>query len=160
MNCMAVAATTCGDGRDWMFGDGGNDKLVFETNLEFGEGGAGADRFIIRTITNNATGPATVVLTDFTTGEDVIVLDRFDGNKDKKGSQSLHFAEYAVYDASNGLSDLEQGFVNDRKPGSVTIYEDENGDTLLIINRDDDRVREFEIKFDGPLGDFSSDLLL
>jgi Ca2+-binding RTX toxin-like protein len=149
-----------GDGRDSMFGDGGDDKLVFETHFEMGEGGSGADRFIIRTITNHASTPATVVITDFTPGEDTLVLDRFDGNKDKKGIQSLHFVEYAVYDASDGLSDLEQGYVNDLKPGGVTIYEDKNGDTFLIINRDDDRGREFHIKFDGPLGDFSSDLLL
>jgi Ca2+-binding RTX toxin-like protein len=149
-----------GDARDSMFGDGGNDRLVFETHLERGEGGAGADRFIIRTITNSGTAPASVVIDDFTPGEDVLVLDRFDGNKDKKGIQSLHFVEYAVYDASDGLSALEQGFVNDLKPGGVTIYENENGDTLLIINRDGDRAREFEIKFDGALGDFSGDLLL
>ena len=149
-----------GDGRDSMFGDGGNDKLVFETHLELGEGGAGADRFIIRTITNQASTPASVVITDFTPGEDTLVLDRFDGNKDKKGIQSLDFVEYAVYDASDGLSDLEQGYVNDLKPGGVTIYQDEHGDTLLIINRDGDRGREFEIKFEGALGDFSADLLL
>jgi Ca2+-binding RTX toxin-like protein len=150
-----------GDGRDWMFGDGGDDKLVFETHLEQGEGGAGADRFIVRTITNHgSSAPASVVIDDFTPGEDTLVLDRFDGNKDKKGTQSLHFAEYAVYDASDGLSDLEKGYVNKHKPGGVTIYEDENGDTLLIINRDHDRGREFVIKFDGALGDFSADLLL
>jgi Ca2+-binding RTX toxin-like protein len=149
-----------GDGRDSMFGDGGNDRLVFETHLELGEGGAGKDRFIIRTISSHGAAPASVVITDFTPGEDVLVLDRFDGNKDKKGMQSLHFAGYAVYDADDGLSPLEQGFVNDTRPGSVAIYQDQNGDTLLIINRDGDRAREFEIKFDGALGDFAADLLL
>lgn len=150
-----------GDGRDSMFGDGGDDKLVFETHLELGEGGAGADRFIIRTITNQASSaPASVVITDFTPGEDVLVLDRFDGNKDRKGNQPLHFVEYAVYDGADGLSDLEQGYVNDLRPGGVTLYEDENGDTLLIINRDHDRGREFVIRFEGALGDFSADLLL
>ena len=149
-----------GDGRDSMFGDGGNDKLIFETHLELGEGGSGEDRFIIRTITNQGSTPASVAITDFTPGEDTLVLDRFDGNKDKKGIQALDFVEYAVYDAGDGLSDLEQGYVNDARPGGVTIYQDEDGDTLLIINRDGDNKREFEIKFDGALGDFSSDLLL
>ena len=45
-------------------------------------------------------------------------------------------------------------------PGGITIYEDQNGDTWLIINRDNDRHREFVIEFNGALGDFSSDLLL
>lgn len=149
-----------GDGRDSMFGDGGNDRLVFETHLELGEGGSGDDRFIIRTIDKQGPGPASVVITDFTPGEDVLVLDRFDGDKDKKGIQSLNFVEYAVYNADDGLSDLELGFVNDLKPGGVTIYQDENGDTFLIINRDGDRGREFEIRFEGAIGDFSGDLLL
>ena len=149
-----------GDGLDTMFGDGGDDTLVFETDGEMGEGGSGRDKFIIRTVDAQGSGPATVNITDFTPGEDKILLNRFDGDMDRKGIQPLHFVEYAVYDESDGLSPLEKGFVNDLEPGGVTIFEDENGNTLLIINRDGDRGREFVIEFDGSLGDFSGDLLL
>ena len=148
-----------GGGRDVMFGDGGNDRLIFDTHGDRGEGGAGRDRFVIHTIAREEGKTATVFLPDFTPGKDKIVLKDFDGNRHKKGDQPLHFVEYAVYDASDGLSRLERGYVNDLKPGGVTIFEDKNGDTLLIINRDGDRGREFEIHFDGALGDFSKDLL-
>lgn len=148
-----------GSGRDWMFGDGGNDRIYFDNHKDAGEGGAGEDRFIIKTITNSGPATATVIITDFTPGEDTLVFNQFDGNREKKGVQPLHFVEYAVYDDSDGLSNLEKGYVNELKPGGVTIYQDENGDTWLIINRDHDRGREFEIKFDGALGDFSGDLL-
>ena len=146
-------------GRDVLFGDGGNDRLIFDTHGDRGEGGSGRDWFVIRTIEHREGRPATVFLPDFTPGEDRIVFREFDGDRHRKGDQPLHFVEYAVYDASDGLSPLERGHVNDRRPGGVTIFEDENGDTLLIINRDGDRGREFEIRFDGALGDFSRDIL-
>jgi Ca2+-binding RTX toxin-like protein len=150
-----------GLGRDWMSGGDGNDRIVFETHLDAGEGGAGKDRFIVKTVTNSGPSPAEIIIADFTPGQDTLVLNAFDGNRERKGIQPLHFVEYAVYDANDGLSPLEQGFVNnnDLRPGGVTIYQDENGDTFLIINRDHDRGREFEIKFDGSLGDFSADLM-
>ena len=149
-----------GSERDWMFGEAGKDKLVFDTHGDMGEGGTGNDRFVIKTITRPGPDPASVTITDFTPGEDTLVFNQFDGNSAKKGVQSLRFVEFAVYDGSDGLNNLEKGYVGDnaRKPGSVTIYQDENGDTFLIINTDHDRHREFEIKFDGALGDFSADL--
>jgi hypothetical protein len=149
-----------GHGRDVMFGDAGDDRLVFETDGEQGTGGSGRDRFVIHTVPKEGARPSTIDLIDFTPGEDKIDLGRFDGDAHRKGVQTLHVVEYAVYDDSDGLSALEQGFVNDTRPGGVTIYEDENGHTLLIINRDDDRGREFVIEFDSALGDFRGDLIL
>ncbi|MGV3548364.1 calcium-binding protein [Rhizobium sp.] len=149
-----------GHARDWMYGGAGNDRLVFETHGDFGEGGTGNDRFIIKTVTRPGPEPASVIIADFTPGEDKFVFKLFDGNSTKKGMQDLRFSEFAVYDDSDGLSNLEKGYVNDKRPGSVTIYEDQNGDTFLIINTDHDRQREFQIKFEGSLGDFSRDLLL
>ena len=102
--------------------------------------------------------PAEVTLADFTPGADKIDFREFDGNNMRKGNQPLQVVEYVQY--TDGQSDLEQGFVNDLTPGGITIYEDELGDTWLIINRDNDRNREFVIHFDGALGDFSADLLL
>jgi Ca2+-binding RTX toxin-like protein len=149
-----------GGKRDVLYGDGGNDKLYLANDRDRAEGGDGRDRFFIDTVPRNGSGPSTVFLDDFTPDEDWIVLAGFDGNSEKKGFQPLKHVEYVVYDASDGLSDLELGYVHKARPGWVTIYEDENGDTLLIINRDHDRGREFVIKFDGALGDFSGDLLL
>lgn len=144
---------------DILFGDGGDDRLILANDRDRAEGGAGDDRFVIDTVSGGPGKPGTVFLDDFTPGEDRIDLRGFDGNSEKKGHQPLLHIEYETYDASNGLSDLERGYVNHPKPGWVTIFEDQHGDTLLIINTDHDRAREFVIRFDGALGDFSTDLL-
>ena len=147
-----------GNGADWMFGDDGNDRFVLADHRDFAEGGAGSDRFVINTMGRAGSQPAQVMLADFTPGEDKIDFRNFDGNNMKKGDQPLKVVEYVQY--TDGQSDLEQGFVNDLTPGGITIYEDQQGDTWLIINRDNDKNREFVIHFDGALGDFSGDLLL
>lgn len=147
-----------GNGADWMFGDDGDDRLILADHRDYAEGGAGSDRFVINTIGSGGTQPAEVMLADFTPGEDKIDFRNFDGNNMRKGNQPLQVVEFVQY--TDGQSDLEQGFVNDLRPGGITIYEDQLGDTWLIINRDNDRNREFVIHFDGALGDISSDLLL
>jgi len=147
-----------GNGADWMYGDDGDDRLVLADHRDLAEGGSGSDRFIIHTIGKGGPQPAEVMLPDFTPGVDKIDLREFDGNNLRKGDQPLKVVEYVQY--TDGQSDLEQGFVNDLTPGGITIYEDQLGDTWLIINRDNDRNREFVIHFDGTLGDISGDLLL
>ena len=147
-----------GNGADRMYGDGGDDRIIMADHGDWAEGGSGSDRFIIMTMGRGGSEPARVTIADFTPGEDKIDLRNFDGTNMRKGDQPLRVVEYAMY--TDGQSDLEKGFVNDLTPGGITIYEDQNGDTWLIINRDNDRHREFVIEFNGALGDFSSDLLL
>lgn len=147
-----------GNGADWMFGDDGDDSIILADHNDWAEGGAGSDRFVILTMGRGGTAPAEVTLADFKPGEDKIDFRNFDGNTLRKGIQPLEVVEYVQY--TDGQSDLEKGFVNNLKPGGITIYEDQQGDTWLIVNRDDDHNREFVIHFDGALGDFSSDLLL
>lgn len=147
-----------GNGADWMYGDAGDDRLILADHRDLAEGGDGSDRFVIQTIGKGGAQPAQVMLPDFKPGEDKIDFRDFDGNNMKKGVQSLKVVEYVQY--TDGQSELERGFVNNLKPGGITIYEDQFDNTWLIINRDDDRNREFVIQFDGALGDFSASLLL
>jgi Ca2+-binding RTX toxin-like protein len=150
-----------GRSADLMFGGNGDDMIILHEHRDRAEGGADNDRFIVGNIAllkNNDT--PSVFIDDFAPGEDKLVLNRIDGNLTRKGEQGLHLAGFARYDDTDGLDDLELGYVNDRRPGSVTIFEDGNGRTLVIVNLDNDRQRELEIVLDGDLGDISSDLVL
>ena len=104
--------------------------------------------------------PAQVFIDQFAPGDDRISLTRIDGHLGRKGDQGLHFAGFERYDETDGLNELEQGYVNDLRPGSVTIFEDGKGKTLVILNLDGDRHRELEIVIEGTWGDISGDLIL
>ncbi len=158
-----------GQGVDYMSGGADNDTIYFEDNGDRAMGGTGRDRFIVSDILpKNDKGHLTpfgghapqLFIEDFEPGSDVLNLRRIDGDLGRKGDQPLHFAGYERYDESDGLDDLEKGFVNDTSPGSVTIFEDKSGDTLVIINRDGDRAREMEIHLHGDVGNIIADLLL
>lgn len=158
-----------GAGIDYMSGGAGKDEIHLENNRDRAAGGSDGDSFLVHNILpkddkghlspagNNA---ARLFIEDFVSGEDVLNLRRIDGNLDRKGDQPLHFAGYERYDASDGLDNLEKGYVNDTSPGSVTIFEDKSGDTFVIVNRDGDRSRELEIELHGDVGDIRHDLLL
>jgi Ca2+-binding RTX toxin-like protein len=158
-----------GRGVDYASGGAGKDQIHLEDNRDRASGGDDRDGFVVHDILpKNDKGhlspagdnPARVFIEDFVKGEDVLNLRRVDGDLDKKGDQPLHFAGYERYDASDGLDDLEKDYVNDTSPGSVTIFEDKSGDTLVIVNRDSDRSREMEIVLHGDVGDIRHDLLL
>ena len=158
-----------GEGVDYSSGGAGNDTLYLENGRDTAAGGTGKDQFIVRDILpKKANGDPSpfgsdaphLLIEDFQPGIDTLYLRRIDGNLEKKGDQPLHFAGYEYYDASNGLDALERGYVNDTSPGSVTIFTEKSGDTLVIVNRDDDRGREMEIVITGDLGNIIDDLLL
>lgn len=158
-----------GSNLDLMFGDKGDDIILLEDHGDRAEGGDGNDKFIVANILPRTDGdqpkptgnnPARVFLDDFAAGEDKIVLNRIDGHLFRKGDQDLHFAGFEQYDDTDGLSDLERGLVNDTRPGSVTIFEDGSGKTLVIVNLDGDRHRELEIVIDGEWGNIRNDLIL
>jgi hypothetical protein len=158
-----------GEGVDYMSGGGGNDEIRLENNRDGAMGGSGNDTFIVHDILpKNDKGqlspygnnPPVLSIEDFEPGADVLNLRLVDGNLTKRGDQPLHFAGYERYDESDGLDDLEKGYVNDTSPGSVTIFLDQSGDTLVIVNRDTDRAREMEIVLTGDIGDIRHDLLL
>jgi Ca2+-binding RTX toxin-like protein len=157
-----------GAGADYMSGGLGEDTIFLETHRDRASGDGGADRFMVRDILplsdhgNPSVGgknAARLFIEDFQIGNDVLNLRAIDGNLAKRGDQPLHFAGYFRYDATDGLDDLEKGFVNDRSAGSVTIFEDQHGDTRVIINRDEDRGRELEIVLTGDIGDIHHDIL-
>jgi Ca2+-binding RTX toxin-like protein len=146
-----------GRNADLMFGGNGDDQIHFHERGDRAEGGQGADRFIVGNIDlarNSDT--ARVFVDDFDLGEDKIVLSRIDGNLSKKGDQDLHFD--GVY-ALGESDDLDNGFVSDRTPGSVAIYEDGSGKTRIIFNLDTDRFIDLEIVVDAT-GLTRSDLVL
>lgn len=157
-----------GSGKDYLSGGKGDDRLSLADNGDRVLGGAGDDTFLVDGLlplnakgrpSENGTHTARIVIDDFTPGVDVLNLRRLDGNLDHKGDQPLHFAGYEQYDASDGLDALEKGFVNDTRPGSVTIFNDKSGDTLVIVNMDGDRGREVEIVLRGGVGDIHHDIL-
>lgn len=142
-----------GRGADRVFGDGGADRIFIQDHNDRAEGGEGYDTFIIGKVEPlKGNMPAIIYLDDFTPDEDTLVLNRIDGNLNKKGDQPLHFAGFYQFDASDGLSKLEQGYVSDRRPGSVTILE-EGGKTYVIVNLDNDAYREIEIVIEGLWGE-------
>jgi hypothetical protein len=158
-----------GSGVDYASGGKGNDRISLEDHRDSASGGAGNDTFLVANILPvNAGGEpvaaghyaARLFIQDFVAGEDTLNLRAIDGDLDHKGDQKLHFAGYIRYDASDGLSDLEKGYVNDTSPGSVTIFEDKAGDTRVIVNTDSDRGREIEIVLHGDVGNIVNDLLL
>lgn len=158
-----------GAGKDHASGGAGNDLIYLEDNGDSASGGTGADTFRVRDIlpendkhhlSPGGNHAARVYIDDFEFGVDVLNLRQIDGNLEKKGHQPLHFAGYERYDASDGLDALEKGYVNDTTPGSVTIFENAEGDTLVIINRDGDRARELEIVLHGDVGDITRDILI
>jgi hypothetical protein len=158
-----------GAGVDYASGGAGNDRISLEDHRDSAAGGEGRDLFLVSDILprnnqghlaasgNNA---ARLSIVDFEPGTDTLDLRRIDGNLDKGGDQPLYFAGYERYDASDGLNNLEKGYVNDTSAGSVTIFEDKSGDTFVIINRDGDRSREMEIQLHGDVGNVIHDLLL
>lgn len=160
---------TGGDGRDYLSGDAGDDTLIFDTDRDRAAGGGGSDGFLVRQIlptTDSGTSSiggkhaAHVFIEDFQAGRDALNLRAIDGNLAKRGDQPLHFAGYFTFDASDGLSDLEKGFVNETSAGSVTVFLDTDGDTLVIVNRDADHGRELEIELAGDVGNVVHDLFL
>jgi len=146
-----------GRGMDKMFGGNGDDQIFLGDNGDRAQGDAGFDRFIVGNIAlQKFSDDASVFIDDFIIGEDKLVLNRIDGNLAKKGDQGLHFdGVYAVGE----FEDLDNGFVHDRRPGSVAIYEDGSGKTIIIVNLDNDPYRELEIVVDGT-GLTRSDLVL
>lgn len=58
-----------------MFGDAGNDRLLMNSGQDFLSGGQGSDRFETLNLQGD---PAPVTILDFTTKEDVLVLQAFD----------------------------------------------------------------------------------
>ena len=158
-----------GEGRDFVSGGAGRDTIFLETHRDRADGGSGADRFVIRDVlpmnangkpTPTGNNPAQLFIEDFQPGADTLNLRSIDGNLGRRGDQPLHFAGYFTYDASDGLSDLERGFVDDTSAGSVTVFLDQDGDTRVIVNRDADRSRELEIVLSGDIGNIVHDLLL
>lgn len=158
-----------GAGVDYSSGGRGDDRIYLEDHRDRAAGGEGEDSFIVRNILpRNDAGQLSSVgnhatrlfIEDFEAGADTLNLRAIDGDLGRKGSQKLHFAGYERYDESDGLDALEKGFVNDRTPGSVTIFEDKSGDTFIIINRDSDKFREMEIVVHGDVGNIIHDILL
>ncbi len=66
-----AGADTAQDGQDFLYGGAGDDTLIL-SGTDTGEGGAGADSFVIEEMTIEAGETATV--SDFTTGEDDLVV--------------------------------------------------------------------------------------
>ena len=158
-----------GSKADLMFGGSGDDLIFLQDHRDRAEGGAGNDKFnVAEILPMNGRGlprpdgnePAQVFIDQFASGEDRISLSRIDGHLGRKGHQDLQFAGFERYDETDGLSELELGGVNDLTPGSVTIFEDGKGKTLVILNLDGDRHRELEIVIEGTWGDISGDLIL
>jgi hypothetical protein len=158
-----------GEGRDVMSGGFGKDQISLQNHGDRAEGGAGADLFIVGdmlpmrddgTPTVGGNNAARLFIEDFQKDADTLNLRAIDGNLARRGDQPLHFAGYFSYDAADGLSDLENGFVNDSAAGSVTVFLDRDGDTLVIVNRDTDRGRELEIELSGDVGNVVHDLFL
>ncbi|MDB5523532.1 MAG: lipase [Rhizobium sp.] len=157
-----------GAGADYISGGKGRDTICLEDSRDRTMGGADKDHFIVADILpKNDAGKLTpfgnhaprIFIEDFEPGTDVLDIRRVDGHLNKKNDQPLHFAGYAQYDGSDGLDALEKGYVNDRSPGSVTIFTDKSGDTLVIVNCDTDRSRELEIVIHGDVGNIIDDLL-
>ena len=146
-----------GRNADRMFGGNGDDQIFLGENGDRAQGDAGFDRFIVGNVPLlKATDDASVFIDDFVSNEDKLVLNRIDGNLTKKGEQGLHFDGAYTF---GEFEDLDDGFVHDRTPGSVAIYEDGSGKTIIIINLDNDPYRELEIVIDGS-GITRSDLVL
>lgn len=157
-----------GAGSDYASGGKGNDTILLENSRDRAVGGDGSDSFIVRDILpRNDSGQLTpfgnnavrLFIDDFKKGVDTLNLRRIDGDLGGKGDQPLHFAGYERYNKADGLDALEKGYVNDTSAGSVTIFENFGGDTLVIINRDDDREREMEIVLFGDVGNIVHDIL-
>jgi Ca2+-binding RTX toxin-like protein len=158
-----------GSGADYMSGGNGNDRISMTDNRDRAMGGRGHDLFSVQDIlpltdsgapSVKGQNAARIYIEDFTPGVDTLSLRNLDGNLDRKGQQPLHFAGYERYDAADGLDDLERGYVNDTSPGSVTIFENRGGGTMVIVNLDDDRGRELEIVLHGDVGNIIHDILL
>jgi len=146
-----------GRGADRMLGGNGDDLIRLGEHDDRAEGGAGFDRFIVGNIAlRKDSDDASVFIDDFVIDEDKLILNRIDGNLTKKGDQPLHFDGVYAFGESE---DLDNGFVHDRTPGSVAIYEDGSGKTIIIVNLDNDPYRELEIVVDGS-GITRSDLVL
>jgi Ca2+-binding RTX toxin-like protein len=157
-----------GEGVDYASGGAGNDRIYLENNRDSAAGGDGSDHFLVRDIlprndhghlTPTGNNAVRLSIADFKPEADTLDLRHIDGDLARRGDQPLHFAGYERYDASDGLDDLEKGYVNDMSAGSVTIFEDRSGDTFVIINRDGDRAREMEIQLHGDVGNIVHDLL-
>ena len=133
------------DGNDTLTGGGGNDTLVGGVGADELTGGAGADRFIFSALAQS-TGLETDTLFDFSRLEgDRIDLSAIDANATLAGNQAFAFVGTGAFLGGGA--------------GSVR-YEQDGGDTLLLVDGGDGGAAEMMIRLAGLHTPLASDLVL
>ena len=148
-----------GDGAgNKLWGRGGNDKLTAAAGADdltgglghdVMSGGTGADRFIYFDLAESGTTAATRdVISDFTTGEDLLYLLYLDANALVAGKQDFNFIDTAAF---SGTGAAAAGELRAHFAGANTILE---GDT------DGNGTADFQILFTGHVVFGTGDLVI
>jgi Ca2+-binding RTX toxin-like protein len=127
--------------KDILIGDAGNDTLIGGAGADTLTGGADADTFIYMSITESQAGAATRdVITDFTSGEDIIDLVNIDANAVVAGNQGFDFIGDSAFSHAAGQLRFDAG----------SVFGDTNGDGAA----------DFEIHLQGIASLSSTDFML
>jgi serralysin len=127
--------------KDILIGDAGNDTLVGGAGADTLTGGADADTFSYMSITESQAGATTRdVITDFTSGEDIIDLVNIDANAVVAGNQGFDFIGDSAFSHAAGQLRFDAG----------SVFGDTNGDGAA----------DFEIHLQGIASLSSADFML
>ena len=127
-----------GAGADTLLGGAGNDVLVGGTGVDVLTGGANNDTFDFNAFNESGVGVGNRdLITDFTTGQDVIDLSTLDASSITAGNQAFTFI---------GLADFTNG-----NPGAGQLrYLFDGTDTIIQANTNNNAATvEFEIRIAG-----------
>lgn len=122
-------------GRDVINGGAGRDFINGGADADELTGGADADDFIYRDLSEMSDARRIERITDFTQGEDRIVLSKIDADTTLAGNQAFTFIGTAAFSGTAG----------------EMRYVQLNGGTRVLFDDDGDGVADAELRLDGTI---------
>jgi serralysin len=136
---------TGGGGNDILIGGVGNDRLIGGAGIDTMTGGGGADTFVFVAGDSSAASGQQDLITDFTSGVDLIDLSAIDAIAASSSYDLFRFLGTSAFDGSAGELDY--------------FYNSSLGVTVLQGDTNGDRVADFAIDLSGNVTISANDVI-